>query len=217
MSHKVHPKAFRIKEMKDWYSRGFYGKNFAALLEEDFKIREFLEKNIAEAGIEKIEIERLPSELVITVYTARPGLIIGRRGEKAKSLRDELMVKIFAKKDALAEKSRVKLEFKAVKDVWLSAVLSSQQVARELEKRSHFRRSMKMALSKIMSQKGAKGARIQVSGRLNGAEMARTEWLQEGQLPRQDLRADIDYGFTPAHCSYGILGVKVWIYKGEVV
>lgn len=216
MTHKVHPKIFRIKEMKDWDSRGFYGKRPAKILEEDFRIREFLKKKIGEAGIAKIEIERFSTELIVIVHTARPGLIIGRRGERAKKLREQLIRQVLRKyRGPSLPHQNFRLEFKAIKDPWLSASLASQQIARELEKGTRFRRALKRALSKIMSHKEVQGARVQVSGRVNGVNMARTEWLQEGRLPRQTIRADIDYSLAEAFCSYGVLGVKVWIYKGD--
>jgi len=216
MSHKVHPKVFRIREMKDWDSRGFYEKNPAKMLEQDFRIREFLKKKIGSVGIEKIEIERFPSKINVIVYTPRPGLIIGRRGERAKQLRQDLAVKVLGGQSKSSGEDFVfRLEFKAVKDPWLSASLSAWQMAQELEKRTHFRRVMKRSLSKIAGHREVKGVRVQVSGRLNGTEMARTEWLQQGSLPRQTIRADLDYGFCEAFCSYGVLGVKVWIHKGD--
>jgi small subunit ribosomal protein S3 len=211
MAHKVHPKIFRTKESADWYSRGFYEKNFAKSLEEDVKIREFLEKKLKDAAIDRIEIERFPMKINIIIYTARPGLIIGRRGEGVKFLKEELEKKIL-KKD---EKRELKIEIQTIQNPWLSAHLVAQWMAQQIEKRVPYRRVLKQALSKIMSQKEAKGARVQVAGRLDGVEIARTEWLQEGKLPRQTLRADIDYAQAEAFCRYGVVGIKVWIYKGE--
>jgi small subunit ribosomal protein S3 len=208
MSHRVHPKAFRIKEVGDWLSRGFYGKNTPFLLEEDFKIRSFLGKELKQASVEKIEIERFPSSLKVIISAGRPGLIIGRGGENLQRLKTSL-VKI------LGGKKQIKFDVIAVRDPWASAVLMSQWVAQQIEKRVRFRRVLKQALSKIMSHRNIEGAKVQVSGRLNGVEMARTEWLKQGKLPRQTIRADIDYGQVNAFCSYGVIGVKVWIYKGE--
>jgi len=210
MGHRVHPKAYRIRGIADWDSRGFYKKP-AKLLEEDFKIREFLKKKLSRVGIEKIEIERFSNKLNIIISSARPGLIIGRGGEGIELLRKELQQKILEKKT----KNELRIEIREIRDPWTSAGLSAQWVAQQIEKRVAYRRVLKRALSKIISHKEIQGARIQVSGRLNGAEIARREWLGSGKLPRQTIRADIDYAKAEAHCNYGIIGVKVWIYKGE--
>jgi len=211
MSHKVHPKVYRIKEMKDWFSRGFYGKNFPRYLEEDFKIREFLMEKLKEASIENVEIERSLSAVKIIIKTSRPALVIGRGGEVVEKLKKDLVKKLQIKEG----KREMKIEIQEVKSPWFSANICAQWITQQIKRRVQFRRVMKMALSKIMSQKGVKGARVEVAGRLNGVEIARTEWLKEGQLPRQNLRADIDYGTSLAFCTYGVIGVKVWIYKGE--
>lgn len=209
MAHKVHPKAFRIKEIGDWNSRGFYEKKFASVLEEDFKIREFLQKKIGKIGVEKIEIERFPAKINVIISTARPGLLIGRGGEGVENLKKELEKKI------LKRKSELKIEIREIKNPWTSAALVSQWMASQIEKRVRYRRVLKQALDKIMSQKGVKGARVEVAGRLDGIEISRTEWLKKGRLPRQTLRADIDFAQDRAYCTYGVVGVKVWIYKGE--
>lgn len=205
MSHRVHPKAFRIREMKDWDTRGFYEKSSPKYLEEDLRIRQFLEKKLDSAGIAKIEIERFPAKINIIVSTSRPGLIIGRGGEAIEQLKKRTEKLLF-------EKRGVKIEIKTIKNPWASAVLASQWMAQQLEKRVPYRRVLKQALSKIMSNKEVKGAKVQISGRLDGVTMSRREWLMEGRLPRQTLRSNIDYGFTEALCTYGVLGVKVWIY-----
>lgn len=220
MAKKVHPKIFRIKEITDWNSRGFYKKKFSEYLEEDFKIREFLFKKLGKNVIEKIEIERYPGKLIIIISTARPGLIIGRGGGGVEEIKKELENKIIKKiqsKDNLTKKllKEIKIEVKEVKNPWVSANLVSQWVAGQLEKRVPYRRVLKQALDKIISQKEVKGARVEVAGRLDGVEIARTEWLKKGQLPRQTLRANIDYAQARAYCTYGVIGVKVWIYKGE--
>jgi len=239
MAHKVHPKAFRIKSIKDWDSRGFYEKDFASYLEEDFKIREFLEKKTKRFGVGKIEIERSPGKINIIIHTARPGLIIGRAGEGVEGLRKELIQKVLkgkvypsnsdraraAKKGKTKTvqeeeakkigKNELRIEIREIKNPWLSASLVAQWMAAQIEKRTPYRRVLKRALAKIMSQKGVKGARVEVAGRLNGIDIARKEWLKEGLLPRQTLRADIDYATENAYCTYGVIGIKVWIYKGE--
>lgn len=211
MSHRVHPKIFRIKETSDWDSRWIAKKNFPKYLEEDFRIRKFLKKGLKDSGIERIEIERFPGKVDIVVSTARPGIAIGRGGEGIEKLREEL-IKNILKSD---EKREIKIEIKGIRDPWTKATLVSQWIAQQIEKRTPYRRVLKRALSKVMAHKEIKGARVEVAGRLNGAEIARKEWLKKGQLPRQTLRADIDYGETRAYCTYGTIGVKVWLYKGE--
>jgi len=209
MGHEVHPKAFRIKEITDWNSRGFYKKKLPEYLEEDFKIREFLKKRIGKLGIEKIEIERFPGKITVIISSARPGLIIGRGGEGIEELRKQL------EKELVKGKKEIKIEIREVKNPWASASLAAQWVAQQIEKRTPFRRVLKQAIDKIMVTKGVEGCRVEVAGRLGGVEIARTEWLKRGRLPRQTIRADIDYAKAEALCTYGIIGIKVWIYKGE--
>ncbi len=232
MTHKVHPKAYRLKELSDWKTRGYY-RNPAKSLEEDFVIREFLQERIGKFGVEKIEIERFSNKLTVIIFSSRPGLIIGRGGEEIEKLKKDLEKRIIKKikvpfiKVSAAEKKKgkekeekkteneIKLEIREIRDYWASAELSAQWVAQQIEKRVAFRRVLKQGLSKIMSSKTVKGARVEVAGRLNGTEMARREWIMEGELPRSSIRADIDYAVVKAVCSYGTIGVKVWIYKGE--
>lgn len=209
MAKKVHPKAFRIRKTEDWDSRGIYEKDFSLKLEEDFKIRRFLEEKIGELGLEKIEIERFPAKINIIISTARPGLIIGRGGEGVEKLKEELEKKI------LKTSSELKIEIREVKNPWTSAVLVAKWMASQVEKRVGYRKVLKQALDKIMVQKGVEGAKVQLAGRLDGIEIARTEWLKKGRLPRQTLRANIDFAEDRAYCTYGVVGVKVWIYKGE--
>jgi small subunit ribosomal protein S3 len=211
MAHKVHPKIFRIKEITNWESHGYYEKDFRKLLEEDFRIREFLKKKIGRLGIEKILIERSPGKINVIINSARPGLIIGRGGKGVEDLKAELEKEIF--KSGL--KPELKLEIREVKEPWASAPLVAQWMAQQIEKRVPYRRVLKQALDKIMATKGIQGARVEVAGRLDGVEIARTEWLKRGKLPRQTLRADIDYAQDRAYCTYGVVGIKVWIYKGE--
>ncbi|PIP22666.1 MAG: 30S ribosomal protein S3 [Candidatus Nealsonbacteria bacterium CG23_combo_of_CG06-09_8_20_14_all_39_17] len=215
MSHKVNPKTFRIKGIEDWDSRGFYGDNFPQYLEEDFKIREFLEKKIGTLGVENIETERSSGKITIIVSSARPGLIIGRGGEGIEKLKNEITEMLFSSKKTKANKKTLKLEIKEVKEPWASASLSAQWVVQQIEKRFPFRKVLKRAIDKIMMVKEVQGVRIDVSGRLGGAEIARREWLKKGRLPRQTIRANIDYALKEARCTYGTIGVKVWIYKGE--
>ncbi len=211
MAHKVHPKVFRIKETAHWNSRWIEKKDFSKNLEEDFRIREFLSDKLKNAGVEKIEIERFPGKINVIIYCARPGLAIGRGGEGIEKLREELIKKILK----IEKKKELKLEIQGIKNPWTSATLVSQWIAQQLERRTPYRRVLKRALSKVMTNRDIKGVKLEVSGRLNGTEIARKEWLKEGKLPRQTIRADIDYGESRAHCTYGTIGVKVWMYKGE--
>ena len=211
MAHKVHPKAFRIRKVEDWDSRGFYEKNFSSELEEDFKIRDFLEKKIRKLGVGKLEIERFPSKINIIISTSRPGLVIGRGGEDVEKLKKELKEKILKKKIEL------RIEIREIRNPWLCAALVAQWMAGQIERRTNYRRVLKRALSKIMGNKEVKGARVEVKGRLNGIQISRKEWLKEGRLPRQTIRADIDYAQDTAFCTYGAVGIKIWIYKGEKV
>lgn len=226
MSHRVHPKIFRLKEINDWDSRGFYRKKFPQYLEEDLKIRNFLEKKLGKIGIEKIEIERFSRKTNIIISSARPGLIIGRGGEGVEMLKKELINKLklgdkakassFANAQVIEEDKReIRLEIKEIKDPWSSASLAGQWIAQQIERRIHPRRALKQALSKILSSRETKGCRLEISGRLGGAEIARRILLKEGKMPRQTIRAEIDYALTEAHCTYGVIGIKVWIYKGE--
>jgi len=218
MTHRVHPKIFRIKEITDWDSRGFYRKKFPEYLEEDLKIREFLRKKLGRIGVEKIEIERFPGKINITISSARPGLIIGRGGGGVEELKRDLEAILKpAKKDDIHPLPRheLKLEIREIKDPWSSASLSAQWIAQQIERRIPHRRVLKQALDKILAVKGVEGGRVEVAGRLRGAEIARREWLKRGRLPRQTIRANIDYATARAFCTYGVIGVKVWIYKGE--
>lgn len=218
MTHKVHPKAFRIKDINDWDSRGFYRKP-AIELEEDFKIREFLKKKIGRLGVEKIEIERFPGKINVIINSVRPGLIIGRGGGGVEELKKELEKALIKRKLSSAKlskgKSEVRIEIREVRDPWASAELTGQYISQQIERRIPYRRILKQTLDKVMATKGVKGCRVEVAGRLNGIEIARTEWLKKGRLPRQTLRADINFAQTMAYCTYGVIGIKVWIYKGE--
>ena len=211
MSHKVHPKAFRIRRIADWDTRGFY-KDPAKFLKEDFEIRNYINEKLKKVGIERIEIERFANKINVIVSSARPGLIIGRGGEGIEKLKKELRKDVIKLAD---KKMEIRIEIREIKNPWTSANLSAEWVVQQIEKRVAFRRALKQGLSKIIANKEIKGARIEVSGRLNGTEIARREWVGSGQLPRQTIRADIDYALVEAHCSYGVIGVKVWIYKGE--
>ena len=217
MSHKVHPKILKIKEIKDWLSRGFYEKNFRQNLQEDYLLRTFLGKKLAQASVESLEIERGRSTLKIIIKTARPALVIGRGGQEVEKLKqsiDKILYDIRPVSHS-QERMAVKIEILEVRNPWDSAPLVGQWMAGQIEKMVPFRRVMKMAIGKLKEQKGVQGARLEVSGRLNGAEISRTEWLLEGKMPRQNLRAIIDYSLQEARCAYGTIGIKVWIYRGE--
>ncbi|OIO48968.1 30S ribosomal protein S3 [bacterium (Candidatus Gribaldobacteria) CG_4_10_14_0_2_um_filter_41_16] len=217
MSHKVHPKILKIREIKDWLSRGFYEKNFRQNLQEDYLLRTFLGKKLSQASVESLEIERGRSTLKIIIKTARPALVIGRGGQEVEKLKQGLDKILYDIRPASHSQERlaIKIEILEVRNPWDSAPLVGQWMAGQIEKRVPFRRVMKMALGKLKEQKGVQGARLEVSGRLNGAEISRTEWLLEGKMPRQNLRAIIDYSLQEARCAYGTIGIKVWIYRGE--
>ena len=212
MTHKVHPKSFRLRDLGDWESRWFSKKRLRDYLEEDFIIREFLTKRLEDCSVQNIEIERSAGKVSIIINSARPGFIIGRGGKGAEDLKKELDKKLSPSKEG---KRELKIEIKEVKNPWISAPLAGQWIAQQIEKRVAHRRVVKQALGKITANKEVKGARIEISGRLGGNEIARREWLKKGRLPRQTLRAIIDYALTEAHCTYGTIGIKVWIYKGD--
>jgi len=214
MSHKVHPKSFRIKGTEDWNVRGFYGKKMIQFLEEDILIKDFLTKKLAEASVANIEIEHSASKFNIIIETARPGIIIGRGGGGVENLKQIVEKKLSAIKKSDA-KREIKIEIREIKNSWLSASLVAQWAGQQIEKRVPFRQVLKRSIERVMENKEAKGIRIELNGRLNGVEIARKEWLRQGRLPRNTIRADIDYSQAEAHCTYGAIGIKVWIYKGD--
>jgi small subunit ribosomal protein S3 len=215
MSHKVHPKSFRIRGTEDWNIRGFYGNKMPQYLEEDFCIKDFLREKLKEASVANIEIEHSANKLNIIIETARPGLIIGRGGNGIETLKAEIEKKIKRKLKRATSNRGIKLEIKEVKNPYMSSALIAQIIAQQIEKRMPFRQILKKTIEKVMTGKEAKGIRIEVAGRLNGIEIARREWMAQGRLPRNTLRADIDYAQDEAHCTYGKIGIKVWIYKGD--
>ncbi len=214
MAHKVHPKSFRIKGTEDWNIRGFYGRKMPQFLEEDFLIKDFLRKKLIEASVAGIQIEHSANKVNVIVETARPGLIIGRGGEGIEKLKKEVETKIQRK---LKNKNtrEIKLEIREVRNPWISSALVAQMAAQQIEKRMPFRQVLKKSIERVMTNREAKGIRMEVSGRLNGIEIARREWLGQGRMPRNTIRADIDYAHDEAQCTYGKIGIKVWIYKGE--
>lgn len=208
MGQKVNPHGLRIGIIKDWDTKWYANdKNFSEFLIEDVKLRNYIKKKLYIAGISRIEIERAANKIKINVHTAKPGLVIGKGGTGIEELRGNL--------EKMTQKS-VLINITEIKSPELSAQLVAENIASQLEKRISFRRAMKQAMSRTMKL-GAKGIKTMVAGRLGGAEIARTEHYHEGTIPLQTLRADIDYGFAEADTTYGKLGVKVWIYKGEVL
>ena len=208
MGQKVHPNGIRVGVIKDWNSKWYAdSKNFGDYLVEDHKIREYVKKKLFISGISKIEIERTAKFVKVNVYTAKPGLVIGKGGNLSEALKAELEKMI---------KKEVNLNIVEVKNIDTDAQLVAESIANQLERRISFRRAMKQSMQKAMKA-GALGIKTAVSGRLGGADMARTEFYKDGTIPLQTLRADIDYGFYEADTTYGKIGVKVWIYKGEVL
>jgi len=206
MGRKVHPIGFRLKINKTWEGRWFAeGEEYVNNLHQDFKLRDLVRKEADRAGVSRIEIERFPGKAKIIVHTAKPGILIGRKGENVKKLRLSL--------EALLGK-KIDLEIKEIKSPDLDAYLVARNIADQLERRISYQRAMKRSLQQAMRQ-GGQGIRVEVSGRLSGAEMARTVNMRDGRVPRQTLRADIDYAQSEALTTYGRIGVKVWVYKGE--
>ncbi len=207
MGHKVHPTGIRLGISKDWTSKWFAGKKqYASFLAADLKVREMLRKKLAQAGISKILIERPANNARVTIHTARPGVVIGKRGEDIEKLRKEVS-------DVMGVPAHINVT--EVRKPELDAQLVAESIAQQLERRIMFRRAMKRAVGNAM-RLGALGIKVNVAGRLNGAEIARSEWYREGRVPLHTLRADIDYGFAEAKTTYGIIGIKIWVYKGEI-
>ncbi len=207
MGQKVHPKGFRIGILEGWESRWFAEKEYALLLHDDIKVRNFIKKRLHHAGIAKIELERAANKAKINIYTARPGIVIGKKGAEIEKLKAEL--------NKLTDRE-VYLNIHEVRRPDLDAQLVAENVALQLERRVAFRRAMKESVARAIRM-GAQGVKVRCSGRLAGAEIARTEWYREGRVPLHTLRADISYGLAEAKTTYGIIGVKVWIFRGEVL
>ena len=207
MGQKVNPHGIRVGVIQDWSSKWYAGKDFADFLVEDYKIREFLKKKLYDAGVGSIDIERTSDRVIIIVSTSQPGIVIGKGGADVDRLKVEVQK---------LSKQKVDLKVKEIKKADLNAQLVAEKIAKDLEARISFRRAMKSAMGRTMKN-GAKGIKTSVSGRLGGADMARTEFYSEGTIPLQTLRADIEYGFAEADTTYGKVGVKCWIYLGEVL
>ena len=207
MGQKTHPRGFRLGVIKPWRSRWYAERTFSDLLREDETIRKYMHQRLSHAAVAQVEIDRKPQKIVVTVHTARPGVVIGKQGAEVDKLRDEL---------AHLTKSEVSINVEEIKRPELDAQLVADSIAHQLQQRISFRRAMKRAVQSAM-RAGAEGIRVKVSGRLGGAEIARTEGYHEGRVPLHTLRADIDYATSTAKTTYGTIGVKTWIFKGEVV
>ena len=207
MGQKVHPIGFRLGINKTWDSKWFAKKNYAKFLHEDLKIRKFVRNRLERAGVSRVEIERASDNLRVNIYSARPGIIIGRKGSEVDKLKEDL--KRFVSKN-------ITININEIKKAEIDAQLVAENVALQLERRIAFRRAMKKNVSSAL-RFGAQGIKITCAGRLGGAEIARTEWFREGRVPLHTIRADIDYGVAEARTTYGVIGVKVWIFKGEIL
>jgi len=207
LGQKVHPTGFRLGVVKTWDSKWFASKDYAKLVEEDFLIRNYIKKRLFHAGIARVEVERAANKAKIRIFTARPGIVIGKKGAEIEALRRDLEVKF---------RREILIDIQEVRRPELDAILVGENIALQLVRRVAFRRAMKRAVSAALKF-GAKGVRVASAGRLGGAEMARREWYREGRVPLHTLRADIDYGTALARTTYGVIGVKVWIFKGQVL
>ena len=208
MGQKVHPNGFRLGVIRDWDAKWFAtGKKYAALLVSDQKVRAYLRSKLVNAAVSRVELVRPGGNLIVTIYTGRPGIVIGKKGEDIERLRKGLMSLTGVP---------VQISVEEIRKPELDATLVAENICQQLEKRMMFRRAMKRAVQNSM-RLGAQGVKVMVAGRLNGAEIARSEWHREGRVPLHTLRADVDYGFSEAHTTYGVIGVKVWIFKGEIL
>jgi len=206
MGQKVNPTAYRLGNLFEWSSRWFNQRKYKKFLKQDYEIRQLIKKELQEAGLEKIKIERSPNEARIIIKTSRPGIVIGRGGENIEALK---------KKINKISQIKAKIEVEEINQPDLNAKLIASDIASQLERRIPFRRAMSQIIERVNEKKEVQGIKISVSGRLNGAEMSRTEWEARGKIPLQTIRADIDFARVNAHTKYGVIGVKVWLYKGE--
>jgi len=207
VGHKIHPTGFRIGVIYDWQGKWYADRNYGELLYEDLRIRDLISRTLGDASISKVEIERNANQASVTIHTAKPGIVIGRGGQKVEELRNRL--------EKLTSR-RVRVNISEIRQPELDAYLVARSVADQLQRRVAHRRAMKQAVQRTM-QRGAKGVKIRVAGRLGGSEMSRNETEKEGRIPLHTLRADIDYGLAEAHTTFGRIGVKVWIYKGDIL
>jgi small subunit ribosomal protein S3 len=209
MGQKIHPNGFRLGIIRDWDAKWFAtGRTYARNLVADQMVRGFIRKRLANAAVSKIEMVRAGENLNVTIHTGRPGIVIGKKGEDIERLRRDVL--------RMNNNVPVQIAVEEIRKPELDALLVAENVCQQLEKRIMFRRAMKRAVQNTM-RLGAKGIKIMVAGRLNGAEIARSEWYREGRVPLHTLRADVDYGFAEAHTTYGVIGVKVWVFKGEIM
>jgi small subunit ribosomal protein S3 len=207
VGQKVHPKGFRIGVIRDWDSNWFADRDYTELLHEDYKVRNYIKERFYTAGVSKVEIQRTGNRVRITIHTAKPGIIIGRGGQEVEHLKSELIK---------MTKKNVNINIQEIKRPELDAQIVAENVAQQLEKRISFRRAMKQTVGRTM-RANAVGIKIAIAGRLGGAEIARTEWYAEGKVPLHTLRADVDYGFAEANTTYGKIGIKVWLNRGEIM
>lgn len=207
MGQKVHPKGFRIGIIRDWDSNWYADRDYADLLHEDYKIRHYIKEHFYTAGISKVEIQRTGNRVRITIHTAKPGIVIGRGGMEVEKLKADL-IKMTGK--------NININIQEIKRPELDAQIVAENIAQQLEKRISFRRAMKQTVGRTM-RAGAIGIKVAISGRLGGAEIARSEWYSEGKVPLHTLRADVDYGFAEANTTYGKIGIKVWVNRGEIM
>jgi len=207
VGQKVHPTGFRLGVIKDWQARWYADRDYTALLHEDLRVRKLIMTRLADAGIPRVEIDRSANHMTVTIHAAKPGIVIGKSGVKVEELRRAL--------EASTGK-KVRVTIQEIRQPEMDATLVARSIAEQLQKRVAFRRAMKQAVTRTM-RFGARGIRVQVAGRLGGAEMSRTEWEREGRVPLHTLRADIDFGQAEAHTTFGVIGIKVWIYKGDAL
>ena len=207
MGHKVHPYGFRLGVSRTWSAKWYADKEYTALLQEDIAVRALVEKRLANASVSGVEIERGINHVTVTIHTAKPGIVIGKGGQNVEVLRQQI---------GALSKRKVKLEIKEIRQPELDAYLVAMNIAQQLSRRIAFKKAMKQSIQRSMKA-GAKGVKIMVAGRLGGAEMSRREWDREGRIPLGTLRADISYGQIHAHTTYGRIGVKVWIYRGDII
>jgi len=215
MGHKVHPTIFRMGKTTNWRSRWFADKKYTLYLEQDVAIRALLSKKLAKAGLDRVEVERSANRVNVIVHAARPGLIIGRGGSGVEEMKKELQ-KLVNKKSPEGKGVEVKVAIEEVRDGNAKAAVVAGTIVEQIEKRTPFRRVLKQTLEKVSQTKGVEGVKIVVSGRLDGSEIARREWLSDGKIPLQTIRADVDYATATAFTTYGTVGIKVWIYRGEI-
>ena len=218
MSHKVHPLGYRLGVNANWNARWFDEKNYREKVKDDIAIREYLNKKLRSAGLQSVEIERTTGKINVIINSSRPGLIIGRSGAGAEGLKndlDKIVRKVHAKYRNKNKIPEVKIDIREVRNPESFANIVGLSIAEQLERRMPFRRVMKRSLERIMANKEVQGAKIALAGRLGGSEMARREWLKEGRMPRNTLRSNIEFTLVESYTTYGVIGIKVWIYKGE--